>query len=100
MPPSRRAGPCSEVPSFLEVLAKQEGLREAILEQAQRIIAGDDWRGLEQAARLFGALDHEPAAERLLELLKHDRTEVFVTAGWALRELAVPRTLPAMHEFL
>lgn len=84
----------------LEVLAKQEGLREAILEQAQRIIAGDDWRGLEQAARLFGALDHEPAAERLLELLKHDRTEVFVTAGWALRELAVPRTLPAMHEFL
>ena len=84
----------------LEVLAKQDSLRETVLEQAQRIIAGDDWWGLEQAARLFGTIDHEPAAERLVELLEHERTEVFVTAGWALRELAVAATLPAMHEFL
>ena len=84
----------------LEVLAKQDSLRETVLEQAQRIIVGDDWRGLEQAARLFGSLDHEPAAERLVELLKHERTEVFVTAGWALRESAVAAMLPAMLEFV
>ena len=84
----------------LEVLAKQDSLREAVLEQTQRIIVADDWRGLEQAARLFGTLDHESAAERLVELLEHERTEVFVTAGWALRELAVAATLPAIHEFI
>ncbi len=84
----------------LEILTKQDNLRETILLQASRIIAGDDWRGLEQTARLFGSLDHEPAAERLVELLKHERTEVFVTAGWALRELAVAAMLPAMHDFV
>jgi len=84
----------------LEALTKQENLRETILLQAARIITGNNWRGLEQTARLFGSLDHEPAAERLVELLQHKRTEVFVTAGWALRELAVAAMLPAMHEFV
>jgi hypothetical protein len=39
-------------------------------------------------------LDHKPAAGRLVELLTFDRPEVFVTAAWGLRHLAVPETLP------
>ena len=83
-----------------EVLVKQDGLRDIVLEQLQRIFAADDWRGLEQVARLFGTIDYEPAADRLVDLLKHPRTEVFVTAGWALRELAVAETLPKMSAFV
>lgn len=84
----------------LEVLVKQDNSRDKVLEQVQRIFAGDEWRGLEQVARLYGTIDYEPAADRLVDLLKHPRTEVFVTAGWALRELAVPATLPAMSAFI
>jgi HEAT repeat protein len=96
----RHPGVRNYVRESLEVLAKQDSLRDTVLQHAFRIIAGNDWRGLEQTARLFGSLDHEPAAERLVELLEHKRTEVFVTAGWALRELAVAATLPAIHEFV
>ena len=54
--------------------------------------------GQEQAALLLGALDHEPAAGRLLELLHSPREEVMVTAAWSLRMLAIPETLPDMLE--
>ncbi len=54
------------------------------------------WRGLEQAALLAGTLDHEANAQRLVELLRHDRAEVRLAAAAALRQIAVPDTLPAM----
>lgn len=90
----------SFVRESLEGMAKQDHLRDVVLQQATQIIGGEDWRGVEQAARLFGDLDYEPVSESLIALLEHERTEVFVTAAWALRELAVPETLPAILEFV
>src|SRR5262249_34402640 len=54
-----------------------------------------NWRGLEQATILLVQLDYKPAAERLIKLLTFNRPEVFISAGWGLRRLAVPDTLPA-----
>src|SRR4029079_3987483 len=56
------------------------------------------WRGLEQAALLLGALDHKPAAGRLVELLEFDRPEVRITAAWGLKNLPLPETLPAQFD--
>ena len=69
-------------------------LRPAFL----KTLAGDNWRGQEQAALLLGVLDHEVAAPRLVELLESPRDEVMTTAAWALRKLAVAETLPAILE--
>jgi hypothetical protein len=69
--------------------------REAVIQQGMRVLAGEDWRGLEQSSILLVQLDHKPAATRLVQLLIFQRPEVFVAAGWGLRRLAVPETLPA-----
>ena len=58
-------------------------------------MAGGNWRGLEQATILLAQLDHKPATKRLPQLLDFERPEVFVAAGWALRKLDVPETLPS-----
>jgi HEAT repeat protein len=68
--------------------------REPTIAQATRKLAGKEWRALEQTTILLTQLDHKPAVKRLLELLEFERPEVNVTAGWALRRLAVPETLP------
>ena len=73
-----------------------EALRPNVLEQAEKVLAQDEWRGLEQAALVLGRLDHKPAAPRLVELLPHARGEVAISAAWALRKLRVVETLPAM----
>ena len=46
-----------------------------------QVIAGDQWRGLEQAALMAGKLDHEAGAhaERHLRTVAHD--------GWRRRRL-------------
>ena len=77
-------------------LAATEGLNESIRDSAVKVLGDDSWRGQQQAALLIGALDHEPAAGRLLELLGAKRPEAFVTAAWALRKLEVEKALPAM----
>jgi HEAT repeat protein len=83
----------------LHDLAPKAEYRKGIIEQAMRILAGSDWCGLEQATILLGQLEHKPAASRLVELLKFPRPEVFVSAAWGLRRLAVPETLPAALEY-
>lgn len=77
-------------------LAQEPQWDDLIRETAMMVLATDRWRGLEQSALLLGALDHEPAAPRLIELLEFPRREVFTTAAWALRRLAIPDTLPVM----
>ncbi len=67
---------------------------EAVRGQAMRLLATQRWRAVEQAAILLALLDDKRAAPRLVELLRAARPEVFVTAAWALRKLAVPETLP------
>ena len=77
-------------------LAEREELRKTIIDRSVEVLEETDWRGLEQSLLLLGALDHEPAVDRMVELLDHDRPEVFVSAAWGLRKLAVDSALPAM----
>lgn len=77
-------------------LARTAELDEPIRAAATGVLAGDGWRGQEQATLLLAALDHKPAATRFVELLESPRDEVMVTAAWGLRQLAVPETLPAI----
>ena len=77
-------------------LARVAEFDAPIRSAAMTVLAGDSWRGQEQATLLLGALDHKPAAGRFVELLESPRDEVLVSAAWGLRQLAVPETLPAM----
>jgi HEAT repeat protein len=83
----------------LEELAKK-GFRKLVIEEATAVLAGERWQGLEQATVLLARLDHKPAAERLLELLRFERPEVFITAAWGLRKLAVPETLEKILSYV
>lgn len=78
--------------TFADLAASPE-LRDAVIGRAMEALGGERWRELEQAALLVGHLDHEPAADRLLELLDFPRDEVGVAAAWALRKLEVEATL-------
>jgi hypothetical protein len=80
--------------ALLEAVQRAEH-GEAVRRQATRLLATDRWRALEQAAILLAALDHKPAAPRLVELLRFERPEVYVAAAWGLRKLEVRETLPA-----
>ncbi len=71
-----------------------EAKRHAVRDAATAVLASSSWRGLEQAALLLGKLDHEAAADRLIELLTHERPEARVAAAVALRWLAIQATLP------
>jgi HEAT repeat protein len=84
----------------LHDLAARKEFRAAVIDSATRVLGGKAWRGLEQAALLLTQLDHKPAAGRLVDLLTYHRPEVFVTAGWGLRHLAVPETLPAVLRYV
>lgn len=81
--------------SFAELAAKSQ-LRSTIIEEAERTLTQDSWRGLEQAILLTVYLERKNTANRMLELLNHPRIEVAVAAAWALRRFAVPETLPKM----
>ena len=83
--------------SLLE-LASEPALAQPVINEGSKMLATERWGGLEQAAILLVALDHKPAADRLVELLDFPRPEVFVTAAWGLRRLAVPHTLDAMFD--
>ena len=80
----------------LLTLAAQPDLRKEVIKQATRILVNGQWQGLEQATILLTLLDHKPAAARLVELLTNGRAEVYITAAWGLRRLAVPETLPGV----
>jgi HEAT repeat protein len=84
----------------LRALAAGKEFRDPVIGKAVRVLGGRDWRGLEQAAILLAQLDHKPAAGRLLELLSFERAEVYVTAAWGLRRLAVAETLPGVVAFV
>lgn len=73
------------------------GQRDEVIEALDPTLAGDDWRSLEQAATIVGRLDHEPAADRLIELLTHERSEVRIASATAMRRLAVESTRDALR---
>ncbi|MCA9248028.1 MAG: hypothetical protein KDA42_12960, partial [Planctomycetales bacterium] len=70
----------------------QESLSESVREQSSEVLHGDLPRGIEFAALVLGSLDHEPSADRFLDLLDHEDAEVRVAAAWGLRKLAVGAT--------
>jgi HEAT repeat protein len=69
-----------------------------IRQSATEALEAESWRGQEQAALLLGALDHKPAAPRLITLLDSPRGEVMIATAWALRKLSLPETLPALFK--
>ena len=79
-------------------LAASAECSETVRSAATDMLAGEGWRGQEQAALLLAALDHKPAAPRLIELLESQRPEVMVAAAWGLRKLALAETLPAIFD--
>jgi HEAT repeat protein len=80
----------------LHRFSEQEPFEPRVREECMRILARDGWRGQEQAALLLVALDHKPAAARLVELLESERPEVMIVSAWGLRRLAVPDTREAV----
>jgi HEAT repeat protein len=84
----------------LHQLASRDDFRSFVRHEGMRILGMPNWQGLEQATILLTQLDHKPAAGRLADLLLHERPEVYVTAAWGLRVLAVPESLPAAFEYL
>lgn len=73
-------------------LAARPVLDGPVRQAAMKMLMTDRPRGLEQAAIVLGALDHKPAADRLVQLLEFSEPKVYITAAWALCRLAVPAT--------
>lgn len=67
-----------------------------VREAMTSILAGRQARPLELAIIVLGTLRHEPAADRLVELLTFEEANVSIAAGWALSRLALPETGPAI----
>lgn len=81
-------------------LTERPELETPIREVSRLVLAGEGWRGHEQAALVLSTLDDEVSAPRLVALLQSPRAEVYETAAWGLRRVAVPETLPAIQEVL
>lgn len=77
-------------------LGSMPSLQAEVIAQSSQVLGRDAWRGIEQATIVLIELDHQPAGERLVELLNHPRHEAAVAAAWGLRRLAIPAHLPAM----
>ncbi|MFP6676807.1 MAG: hypothetical protein VB878_17115 [Pirellulaceae bacterium] len=85
--------------TLVSFFASSDEMRVAVIKAAVEQLNGDSWRGLQQAARLVGQIDHEPSASRCVELLVFDRREVHTTAAWALRKLQVEESLATAFEY-
>ncbi|MDH3719254.1 MAG: hypothetical protein OES79_14135, partial [Planctomycetota bacterium] len=86
-----------------ESLIEMDGeprLRAAVRKAAMTALVGDHRHARQQAIILVGAIDHEPAADRLVQFLDDDDTGNCVLAAWSLRKLAVPATAEAIREKL
>lgn len=88
----------TDVADALVDLAADESLRTEIAERVTEVLDESEWRGCEQACRVLASLDHEPAGNRMLDLLSHPRGEVKVASAWGLCELKVDSLLPDILE--
>lgn len=80
--------------------AVKGGQRKEVIENLTKALASKEWRAQQQAAMLLTDLGHKPAAARMVELLRADRSEVFVTVACGLRRLAEPTSLPGAMAYL
>lgn len=75
---------------------KSAELKPRVLSEVEKVLAGKNWRGCEQACVVLGYLDCESAAGRMVELLGHPRADVKVASAWGLSQLRVAEVLPDM----
>jgi len=80
----------------LVALDKIEPLRNSVRAAATKMLLSERPRGVEQAAMVLGAIDHEPAAGQLVQLLESHVPEIAIASAWALRQLAVVETAEAI----
>jgi hypothetical protein len=85
-----------DVREALLEMAAEPPLLDPVLQATKAMLAGGQWRGLEQAVMIMTSLDRDETAPRIVELLDFERPEVYVAAAWALRRLAVEETRPAI----
>ena len=90
--PSLRRSLCEN----LKVLADMPNLNDSVRSAGLEILAGENWRGQEQASLLLGELEHRPAVARLIELLESGRKEVMISSAWALRKIADPQSTASL----
>ena len=76
--------------------AQNPEFKSIILTSVTETLNSDDWRGQEQACLILGQLDHEPAAQRFVQLLTSKRPEIIIASAWALKKVAVDSTRSAM----
>jgi hypothetical protein len=88
-------------------LGDKKDHRDAVIGEGRRMVETDQWRGLEQATILLTQLEHRLTGEerrwsarRFVELLSFKRPEVYITAAWGLRRLAVKETLDPVLKFV
>lgn len=79
-------------------LAANPGLQKHVLEHCMRVLAGDNWRGISEAALILGRLDHQPATELLVRHMTHDHHEARLSAIVALRWINESSSHGAMLE--
>ncbi len=90
--PSLRQYAAAELVGF----ATEPPVRERVLAETAGVLDGDSWRGCEQAVIVMVNLNHQPSGDRMVDLLRHPRGEVMMTAAWGLRRLGLKKHLPAM----
>ncbi len=86
----------SHVRDALYANAADPQYKDLVIRLATETLASDRWCGQEQASMLLGALHHEPAADRLVQLIDSEKPQVYIASAWALRQIAVRSALPAM----
>lgn len=77
--------------------AADEDLRPAVIQAAVENLDAN-WQGIQQGILILAKLDHKSSAEKIMSLLDHPRAEVHITAGWALEQLSVEKTLQPIFE--
>ncbi len=82
----------------LLVMAANEELRPIVVTESEKVIATDDWRGLEQSILILTELNQTQIGQRLLDLVDHPRSEVYNTACWGLRRLKIVPLSDAVHQ--
>ena len=98
---ARRLGDISQpvrttAASALLGLADDPALAATVAASISKSLRADDWRALEQAAMLAGAVGLSGQTPRLIELLTFERPETRLAAAAALRRLQAPETMPAL----
>jgi len=80
----------------LQTLGQQSNWRTIICDESMKLFDANRPFELEQAILLLSVLDHKPAAAELVPLLTHDAPDIFITAAWGMRMLAVKDHCSAM----